>query len=197
MDIRDWSLDKIMQLPDCAFGRRWPMVVCRAILAAAEEFYLFRMALPEWTVFWELRVWCTIPATTGVRFGLALGQVAPADLAEFKGLEPVFPCIEDGSGQIGMLDISQYSPQGLATIRHPVKTASRRLIYYGQNPTAAAVIICLAVVISSVPREVPDWMCSLFSLWVLTLLPDGSLTALRASASMWFVRLAVGTGWWR
>ncbi|GAI86378.1 unnamed protein product, partial [marine sediment metagenome] len=26
MDIRNWSLDQVMQLPDGCFGRRWPIV---------------------------------------------------------------------------------------------------------------------------------------------------------------------------
>ncbi len=54
MDIRNWPLSQIMQLPDAAFGRRWPVGLAYAFAGAGAEFDISEAALPERFVIWEV-----------------------------------------------------------------------------------------------------------------------------------------------
>ncbi len=54
MDIRNWPLDRIMQLPDHCFGRRWPITLLTPVVQTVTYYDISEMALPEKCVIWEL-----------------------------------------------------------------------------------------------------------------------------------------------
>ncbi|GAH72945.1 unnamed protein product, partial [marine sediment metagenome] len=57
MDVRNWPADRIMQLPDHCFGRRWLVSVIGARSEIGPAFDISEAGLPEWTVIWNLTLW--------------------------------------------------------------------------------------------------------------------------------------------
>ena len=53
MDIRNWPMNRIMQLPDCCFSRRWPVGVSWLGEAVSVGYDISEAGLPERCVIWE------------------------------------------------------------------------------------------------------------------------------------------------
>lgn len=160
MDIRNWGIGQIMKLPDWCFGRRFSVIFTQTDPRGGTFYYLHQMSLPDVCVLWEVYVpQTTFPTGTedALQFSgnlrLSLGDQVPADLAAFEALEP--------------LPIGQYQPDNvlgyglhLTNIRQPVFAQGRRVVYEITHSLMSTDWINIALVFSGVPKEVPDWLCS-------------------------------------
>lgn len=156
MDVRNWPLDRIMQLPDCAFGRRWPIGLQAVLSDAAAVFDIAEAALPERCVIWQLYMSCSgLLGTTSADFTLALGDVLPATVAEFNALELVFSGVESVTSRGGTEAVSG-APINLPTIRMPLVTAGCRFVGRFIRVIGSATAAHVIIIVSSIPREVPD-----------------------------------------
>lgn len=160
MDIRNWPMDKVMQLPDCCFGRRWPVCCTRTLLASQALFYISPIALPEWCVLWEAVLWTSATQLTANKTWahclLKLGDTLPAVFPDLDQMEYLFP-------NFGLFSAGHYSirpPFQLRRLRFPIHAAGRRVVVEFVNDSAETFAVNLVLVFSSIPTEVPDWLIS-------------------------------------
>lgn len=160
MNIRDWPMGAIMQLPDCCFGRRF-LVTCSIHTALPVAAYdISELALPEKAVVWEffLRGVGVAEAFAAVR--LALGDQLPPSVAAMDALEPLFR----GWGLQGpdprIINIDARDQIDLRRLRMPLSTAGRRLILELVPGITGIKNAETGIVVSSIPTEVPDCLVS-------------------------------------
>lgn len=160
MDVSQWGLGDIMQLPDCCFGRRWPIAVTLNLDTGARDYVISDTGLPEVGVIWA--AWLT---GGGLTFGtqsavLRLGDELPATAAAFGLLEPLFRGIE------GLAEVRSEiwgSAMGVGVVipmRLPVASGGRRLVCELFNPGTQYSRVQAGIVVSGVPRGVPDCLVS-------------------------------------
>ncbi len=160
MDIRNWPLDKIMQLPDCCFGRRWLIVDARTLVASAVEYSILEAPLSDRFVIWEFNAVKEGAAAQDQNVQLALGEIVPTSDAEFNALELLFPAAFSGDAGAGVL---LFMPAGMCVSRmkFPVAANGRKIVLRYKNTHAVnAFIGQVSFVISSMPNEVPDCLFS-------------------------------------
>lgn len=155
MDIRDWPLDRIMQLPDCAFGRRWPIFTSEQLSPSTTVQWFVRQALPERIVIWQLVVLGGLRDNVGTWFKLALGDVDPATPEAFAAYDSIFGRLTSAINFPLSIVVNQAGTYSVP-MRFPIVTMGRRFCVEARNGHEGSADISLAIVISSIPREVPD-----------------------------------------
>ena len=157
MDIRGWSCDKTMQLPDSCFGRRFSQIFRLTGIGSTPGYRIHHLALPDVCVLWELWAWdnwhydyILEQWADSVRFRLALGDKLPASAAEFAALEKI---------PLGAYGVDGYlgSPLHLTRLRLPIIAQGRRVVIATTADPAHIPLFNLALVFSGMPSEVPDW----------------------------------------
>jgi len=156
MDIRRWPLDKIMQLPDCCFGRRWPIYFGGETVSSAAAYHISEIGLPERCVLWDI-FFDSIGYPTETEIGtppeisIALGDQLPATAAEFNVLESLISesdALRDGCHiLVKSMKLS---------LRKLVFTSGRRIVIRMRGSDMTSGFWSLGLVFSSVPNEVPD-----------------------------------------
>ena len=160
MNIKKWPLWRIMQLPDWCFGPRWWIGDMVATTAAAAKYFYFSDLPPDVFVVWDVIVsQGGYVAATRLDFTLCLCAQAPV------------------SGDIKKLTrlLRQFGMPGQAYDMHfPPNTLSHlgpmRTVVEAQNNGIGGVMILpnetgncentVAVLLSAIPKEVPDWVVS-------------------------------------
>ncbi|MBA7592028.1 hypothetical protein ES708_34200 [subsurface metagenome] len=160
MDIRDWSLNKIMQLPDCAFGRRWPFSAVGEGTSLLPAFRISLCALPEWCVLWEVVVVSALVTEFRASIELRLGDQLPTTKPEFQTHELLLPCLECLQLNPSRIMGEPGQPTALTRLKFPVRSAGRRLLTQHASNGLTEVESAVYTVWSSIPTEVPDWLCS-------------------------------------
>lgn len=162
MDISDWGMADVMQLPDCAFGQIWPVAVTIYKSTTGQTYHISETAFPDECVVWELSVHIAQATTGFLRFELALGDQVPANDAEFAVMENFMPELHNvQAGGDRYLYTSHYMGQSVWTMRRFVRAQGRRLVCRANNYIGGAGWPVVAVMISSVPKELPRWMALL------------------------------------
>lgn len=160
MDIRNWSLDRILQLPDWCFGRRWPIVFAGELSLIADVINISEFALPDKCVLWELDYTMSLSSAESGALAfvaISLGDHLPANRAEFNRFEPVF-------GNQGFLNAGTWS-LCFGRVHHwrmrlPLAPQGRRFVVYLEEMPGATFYYTLSLLVSSIPTEVPDWLVS-------------------------------------
>ena len=160
MDIRNWSLDQIMQLPDNCFGRRWPIFLTLQGAAASPRFALSPQGLPDRCVIWELEMAMAHTALITGELWLRLADAVPGNWAEFTAKDLLLP----RPGTDGVVNESYYTASnvyiGYHSLRMPVESQGRRIILGINNGILVNVQLQVCVVVSAVPKGVPDCLLS-------------------------------------
>lgn len=160
MNISNWSLNRIMQLPDFCFGRRWPISIWAEPDFTPPRYDIAECALPEKTVIWELHVRGSGQTATFYFVGLRLGDKLPTTEAEFDALELLFPCLDDYEIGRSGVKLQAQSDLHLTQLRYPVLSSGRRFVGKFETSFEYNQQIEVVFVVSSVPTEVPDWLIS-------------------------------------
>ena len=160
MDIRNWPMDKIMQLPDHCFGRREMLQLAVDLTGAGSVYSLNPAGLPDKMVIWEVNAAVRAVLASTIHIGLALGEQLPASDAEYNALELVFPNVISSDEDRGEFELCVNSAFSITRIRFPVIAQGRRLIAKFTRHQGNATEGVIAVVFSSIPNEVPSWLCS-------------------------------------
>ena len=156
MHINNWPMDKIMQLPDCCFGRR-EMLQLAVDLAGADPVYAINPAgLPDRMVIWEVNAAARAVVASTIHAGLALGEQLPASDAEYNALELVFPNVISSDGDRGEFEVCVNSAFSITMIRFPVLAQGRRLIAKFTRHQGNATEGVIDIIYSAIPNEVPD-----------------------------------------
>ncbi len=160
MDIRNWPIDRIMQLPDCCFGRRWPVGVYAGSNTTAEYYDISEAGLGDKCVIWSVHFISQGSATSLLRFSLALGDTLPTTPAQFDALEPLFSDLGRRDVTRRILDLGGFGVQINIPMRYPVMAQGRRIVMFLQIVGSDISQPFVILVISSFPTEVPEWLIS-------------------------------------
>ncbi len=157
MDISNWDMAKIMQLPDHLFGRRWPVLVSQLKAGIGNVYQISANALPERCVVWSVLMTARGAAATNINFSLVLADQLPADDTGFFANEDLF-------NEFSYLAAGEYSmPHTIGNghiiipLRTGIKTGGRRLCVRFRNNGTGTILGTAGIVVSSVPTEIPDW----------------------------------------
>lgn len=160
MDISKWSPDRIMALPDWCFGRRWWIGEYIGTNAGALVYFTIKDKLPDWFVVWSMFVQGTDwTAGTGINLTVKLAHLA-ADNDSFWNADRLFHQIAT-ENMIYELFLTVKGMFYLPYIRSLHESKNNRICgaFKIRNETET----CenqIAVLISSIPKEVPDWVVS-------------------------------------
>lgn len=160
MDIRNWPMDRIMQLPDEAFGRRWLVGVGFVLADADPVFDISEFALPDRFIIWEIVAVAVGTFSEVVHVGLSLGDIVPTSEAEFDAMEIIFGGIRTGEGDIGEIEVLPFAPTYIRGLKQMVPANGRRLVGKAIRGLGAPVGATVNLTISSIPTEIPDWLSS-------------------------------------
>lgn len=160
MNIRDWPMDRIMQLPDWCFGRRWPVFLRSYAPNATPTYDISEVALPERCVFWWFGWDISAAELTRTLYRLALGDQLPTTEAQMSTLEPLFMGLGVQGAEPREIQTLKLEAEGGIPLRTPINTTGRRPVLetkgFGTNYIGARITL----VVSSMPTEVPDWLVS-------------------------------------
>ncbi len=160
MDIRNWPIDKIMQLPDCCFGRRWLVGVYASDSLVATYYDISEAGLGDRCVVWQAAIIGGGGAVGVMNAALALGDVLPANDAQFDALEPLLSDLGRRGADRRAIDVGGFGMFMFFTMRLPVMAQGRRLVGRFEIETADPAPPQAILEVSSFPTEVPDWLIS-------------------------------------
>ena len=160
MDIRNWPIDRVMQLPDHCFGRREVLQLSTDLTGAGSVYVINPAGLPDKMVIWEVNVAARAVVASTIHVGLALGEQLPASDAEYNALELVFPNVISSDGDRGEFEVCVNSAFSITMVRFPVVVSGRRLIGKFTRHQGNSTEGVIDVIYSSVPNEVPSCLFS-------------------------------------
>ncbi len=156
MDISNWPIEKIMQLPDECFGSRWPVLFSNPVGVRAVEYFLSELSLPDRCVLWGLQ-YMTFPDNTDLYSAIGLyafrlgTQVVTTD-SEFNALENLLPDVGELFGGVRIFR----DMLGFPSLRLPVNAQGRKVVLRIENRLLQTLNFSCALVFSGIPREIPD-----------------------------------------
>lgn len=160
MNVRDWPANRIMQLRDECFGRRWPIGKSVELADGNAVFAISDMALPENTVVWQFDGRAGPAFATIVMIEVRIGDVLPTTDAQFRGYEPLFVGVEGPGIVHSQFVVGSFVSRPVKNMRMIVHTAGRRFVFRFQRQEGIALAASAVLVVSSIPTEVPDCLLS-------------------------------------
>ena len=159
MNISNWPNEKIMQLPDECFGRRWPIISSRTIAVATTVQWLIKASLPDRCILWSVGICGFGINQWNGTIKIALGDNEPATDAEFDAFERIIPGDFQNDLNEGAIYMSWTTLVPLM-MRMPLKPQGRRFAVQVYNPAAAQTMFFnIIFTISSIPTDVPIQLC--------------------------------------
>lgn len=160
MNIEKWDIDRIMQLPDWCFGRKWPVSVGYKTAAIGTYYDLSELGLPDKCVIWQVNWSFSSIGVLSVVTSLALANEIPADTNEYNQKSQLLADMGISVELRRDVTISSYGGGKTIDIRMPLETAGKRLLGRFNWGQAITGMMMISMVISSIPKEVPDWVFS-------------------------------------
>lgn len=160
MDVRNWAMDQIMQLPDNCFGQRWVIGLTSNVPNANAIFDICEAGLPEVCVIWEVCYTCFGSIGMTLDIGLALGDQPPATEAAYALLPSLMPEVVSRTSGRGHQEILTNVEISIRRPRLVVASGGRRIVGRFIRVLGNAVGGQVALVVSSIPTEVPDCLLS-------------------------------------
>jgi len=160
MNIDNWPLDRIMRLPDWCFGRRWWVGHTLGIGTGLGSYAISDEQLPDKFVVWGIYV-STLCANClqALQLTMRLGDHLPADLADAITMERLMKGVAIATTNFE-LKVEQNGVTWIHAERMIVESAGRRLCFAATGDGTIEYEITAGVLISALPREVPDWLIS-------------------------------------
>ena len=160
MDISTWPDYKIMMLPDWCFGRRW--WVGSYAGNTKGEIYQFctEESLPDKFVVWGILMsFQEAAATQAMRVTIRLTRNTAAITDDTKGQERMCKGISSHKIQYEFY-ANQNGVTWINNLRLIVESKDRKIGFVTNGDQAIAYEGTVGVLISGVPRKVPDWVVS-------------------------------------
>lgn len=160
MRIDNWPLDRIMRLPDWCFGRRYWIGEYMGSTTGVVYYRFGDENLPDKFVIWGVLVSCRSPnCLEALRVTIRLGHRTPTSGADANTMERLLKGIS-----IPSITYELYcDSNGVTWIgceRLIVESAGRRLALVSNGDQAIGYEATVAILISAMPKEVPDWLIS-------------------------------------
>lgn len=158
MDIRDWPLSDIMQLPDFVFGAQRCLSEYVGTSAASVNYFKVKEKPPYWFVIWSILIEGEKQsAATWVNLSLRLGNNIPT-----AGTMPPLDRLIDGKGSKAQFYDWHLPAIGLKHItglRILVNGKGRSIVgaikMVGETEVVENMV---SVFITPIPKHAPDWL---------------------------------------
>ncbi len=160
MDIRNWPVDRIMQLPDYCFGRRFMLSCVLNPDAGVQAWDIAEIAFPEKAEMWELAVEITGTFNSEDTYRLAIGHQLPTTQAQMDALDPIFQGMGLQGAEPRRNIPLQITSVIIRKLRMPIHAGGRRMITELTPAAGSLRTISVKIIISSMPTEVPEWLIS-------------------------------------
>ena len=160
MDIRNWPMDRIMQLPDNAFGQRWIVSVAARGKVVGANYDISEMALPERCVVWTVFFLASVSSGMVNDITLSMGDKLPASDAEFDVLEPLMRDLGYYDGTRRYIELYSRTSVVVLPMRKLIHSVGRRLVGRLTFEALSTTPTYAGLVVSSIPTEVPDCLLS-------------------------------------
>jgi len=160
MDVSGWAPEKIMQLPDHAFGSKYPISCFLSGGPKGVAFDISEISLPERFILWEVRFlqYYTILYTAYTR--LAMASYLPTSEDEFMTLQPLLHGYGLNGPEPRKIPFVRGSYFFSVNCRILIPGRGRRLCWMINSPGEVWGPCHVVALISSIPKEVPDWLIS-------------------------------------
>lgn len=160
MDISNWPDYKIMMLPDWCFGRRWWVGSYAGNTNGQVYYWCAEESLPDKFVVWGIMLTFKEPAATeAMRATIRLARDTADITANAVKLERI---LKGASSH--KITYEFYVPQNglvwINEIRTIHESKDRKIAFATNGDQTIAYEGTVGVLISGVPREVPDWVFS-------------------------------------
>ena len=154
------SLDEMLRLPDHVFGRRY--VISCAITAEQDTVVwdISEMSFANIAMIWGIHIWSTEPGINTDWIRLAIGPRLPASVAEMNLLPDLIQGLGYQQARPRRISINYVGYQQIINLRTVVHANGGHLILEVDAMVTQATDVTVAVVTSSIPKEVPDWIIS-------------------------------------
>ena len=160
MRIDNWGMGAKMMLPDELFGRRF-LVSCTVEGGSeAAAWDMSEIAFPEHAVIWEFRVFSELTAADLISVRVALGDQLPTSQAMMTALEPLVAGLGAQGPDPRIMGLSLDGRLEFTQLRFGMASAGRKLVLEVMGAQGKTPRVTVGVVVSSVPREVPEWLYS-------------------------------------
>lgn len=160
MDISNWPDHKIMMLPDWCFGRRWWVGSYAGNSNGQVYYYCTEENLPDKFVVWGiLLTFQENAATQAIRVTVRLARNTADITAHAMTLERICKGISSTGIQYEF-NANQNGMNWIDNLRTIHDSRDRRIAFATNGDQVIAYEGTIGVLISGVPREVPDWVVS-------------------------------------
>lgn len=154
------AFGQIMQLPDWCFGRRYWTGSYLGSTQGTAYYHIAEEDLPDYFVVWGLLICNRSPSCTeAIRLTMRLGTFLPTNVNEIRAMDRVYKHIS-----VANIVYEFYvAPNAVTYIpaeRLLIESAGRRLTYLSNGDQNNAYEMTAGILISSLPKEVPDWALS-------------------------------------
>lgn len=160
MKIDNWPMDRVMRLPDWCFGRRWWIGEYMGSGTGVVYYRLGEEELPDKFILWGVLIACRAPSCLeALRLTIRLSDHTPANVADANTMERLLKGIS-----IPTITYEFYPNANAVTWigceRQIIESSGRKLAMVSNGDQAIAYEMTVGVLISSMPKEVPDWLIS-------------------------------------
>lgn len=158
MDVSDWPVDKIMQLPDWCFGRRW-WAGTQCYKADGKVSYGYaEERFPDAFVLWAVMVTCYSPSMTeAMKLTLRVAAQPFVDMETVRAADRLLK----GTSRIGLwmdLYVGPNEVTYISDIRQYCHYPNKRLAVEANGDQTNLYYCDVNVLISSVPKQIPDYL---------------------------------------
>ena len=160
MNIRNWPIGKILQLPDHVFGARFPISIELTVGGGVTEYAISELSFPEKAVSWNVSIFWGLWSAAGSTLQLGIKDTIPVSPATISACEELLPGVGEANAGPNFLHGYQYSGHEDFPLRMPVEGPARRLVGAAVSSGGATSNVRVVVTVSSVPGEVPDCVLS-------------------------------------
>ena len=160
MDISKWPIDKIMQLPDHCFGRKFVVSCAIRVVPEATVWDISEIALPNVFVLWQLQIYPYGFTTADSRLRIALGDKLPTSETTMNGYIPLISDLGMGGTKPRRIYLFQRTGTFILFMRMPISAQGKRLVIEGHAEADANANVSVQIVVSAIPKEIPEWLLS-------------------------------------
>ena len=160
MDVSGWAPEKIMQLPDHVFGERHVLACCGKSSNDVPVWDISEVAVHDISVLWDLTIWPIYVTDADDYVRIAWGQYLPKSTAEMDELAPLVRGLGKQGGEPRKIPIYFYAGGMSFHLRKLVYPGGRRMVIEVYANVGKYTMCHVVATVSSLPKEVPDWLIS-------------------------------------
>ena len=160
VSIETWTEPQVLALPDHLLGQRVIHLLEIVSAGPSDDFLLDHRVLPDPCIVWGVGFWTVGLTGANCAIGVSLGVEMPGTLAAFAQLESVVGGTSTGVARLYFVNVNDSNGLVWMPCRRLLVTGGRRLVGYVGTLAGAAGAGHIAVEVSPLPRQIPDWFAA-------------------------------------